>query len=264
MIGIPALSGAFMLVKRVAIDRTGGFDPQFFLYFEDFDWSVRLNRDHEDRVRAVGGDRPPRRRRGAQGLPPHLLVREERHPFLSAARLEVVLMRGARRMTRGSSSPAPTASSGAPCARTGGAGLRRCAASCARVDARRRRAPAVLPVGDLTPIDDRRAAERAARRARRRASRRRVPTDARDPADALRARSAPINVDVTERLARAAAAPAPRIRVREHGQGQRRGDAAGTRRFAKAIRRIRTTTTRASKWEAERALADVAGTPACA
>jgi GT2 family glycosyltransferase len=44
IIGIPALSGAFMLVKRFAIDRTGGFDPRFFLYFEDFDWSVRLNR----------------------------------------------------------------------------------------------------------------------------------------------------------------------------------------------------------------------------
>jgi GT2 family glycosyltransferase len=42
--GIPALSGAFMLVKRFAIDQTGGFDPKFFLYFEDFDWSVRLNR----------------------------------------------------------------------------------------------------------------------------------------------------------------------------------------------------------------------------
>jgi GT2 family glycosyltransferase len=42
--GIPALSGAFMLVKRAAIDQTGGFDPRFFLYFEDFDWSVRLNR----------------------------------------------------------------------------------------------------------------------------------------------------------------------------------------------------------------------------
>ena len=44
VIGIPALSGAFMLVKRLAIDSTGGFDPKFFLYFEDFDWSVRLNR----------------------------------------------------------------------------------------------------------------------------------------------------------------------------------------------------------------------------
>ena len=44
VIGVPALSGAFMLVRRDAIDRTGGFDPRFFLYFEDFDWSVRLNK----------------------------------------------------------------------------------------------------------------------------------------------------------------------------------------------------------------------------
>jgi GT2 family glycosyltransferase len=43
MIGVPMLSGAFLLARRAAIDRTGGFDPRFFLYFEDFDWSVRLS-----------------------------------------------------------------------------------------------------------------------------------------------------------------------------------------------------------------------------
>jgi GT2 family glycosyltransferase len=42
-IGVPLMSGAFVLARRDAIDRTGGFDPRFFLYFEDFDWSVRLN-----------------------------------------------------------------------------------------------------------------------------------------------------------------------------------------------------------------------------
>ena len=42
--GVPALSGAFMIVRREAIDRTGGFDPSFFLYFEDYDWSLRLAR----------------------------------------------------------------------------------------------------------------------------------------------------------------------------------------------------------------------------
>jgi len=41
-VGVRILSGAFMLARRDAIDRTGGFDPKFFLYFEDFDWSVRL------------------------------------------------------------------------------------------------------------------------------------------------------------------------------------------------------------------------------
>jgi GT2 family glycosyltransferase len=42
--GMPVMSGCCMLVRRKAIDATGGFDPKFFLYFEDYDWSVRLNR----------------------------------------------------------------------------------------------------------------------------------------------------------------------------------------------------------------------------
>ena len=44
IIDIPAMSGACLLVRRSAIDATGGFDPRFFLYFEDYDWTVRLNR----------------------------------------------------------------------------------------------------------------------------------------------------------------------------------------------------------------------------
>jgi hypothetical protein len=40
----PVMSGCCMLVRRKAIDATGGFDPKFFLYFEDFDWSVRLSK----------------------------------------------------------------------------------------------------------------------------------------------------------------------------------------------------------------------------
>ncbi len=44
VIDIPAMSGACLLVRRSAIDATGGFDPRFFLYFEDYDWTVRLNR----------------------------------------------------------------------------------------------------------------------------------------------------------------------------------------------------------------------------
>jgi GT2 family glycosyltransferase len=41
---VPMMSGCFMLARRKAVDATGGFDPGYFLYFEDFDWSVRLNR----------------------------------------------------------------------------------------------------------------------------------------------------------------------------------------------------------------------------
>lgn len=41
---VPVMSGSFMLLRRKAIEATGGFDPDYFLYFEDFDWSVRLNR----------------------------------------------------------------------------------------------------------------------------------------------------------------------------------------------------------------------------
>lgn len=43
VVGLPVMSGCCMLVRRDAIDATGGFDPKFFLYFEDYDWSVRLN-----------------------------------------------------------------------------------------------------------------------------------------------------------------------------------------------------------------------------
>lgn len=44
VVDVAAMSGACMLVRRKAIDQTGGFDPAFFLYFEDYDWTMRLNR----------------------------------------------------------------------------------------------------------------------------------------------------------------------------------------------------------------------------
>lgn len=44
IVDIAAMSGACMLVRRKAIDQTGGFDPGYFLYFEDYDWTARLNR----------------------------------------------------------------------------------------------------------------------------------------------------------------------------------------------------------------------------
>jgi GT2 family glycosyltransferase len=42
--GIPIASGCFMLARADALRSVGGFSPRYFLYFEDFDLSLRLNR----------------------------------------------------------------------------------------------------------------------------------------------------------------------------------------------------------------------------
>ncbi|OQP61685.1 glycosyltransferase family 2 protein [Niastella populi] len=39
---VDILSGAFMMVKKAALDKTGGFDEQFFMYGEDIDLSYRI------------------------------------------------------------------------------------------------------------------------------------------------------------------------------------------------------------------------------
>ena len=39
---VPLASGCFMLVRGSAFEAVGGFDETFFLYFEDFDLSLRL------------------------------------------------------------------------------------------------------------------------------------------------------------------------------------------------------------------------------
>lgn len=38
----PIVSGCFMLARRAALAQVGGFRPDYFLYFEDFDLSLRL------------------------------------------------------------------------------------------------------------------------------------------------------------------------------------------------------------------------------
>ncbi len=41
---IPMVSGCFMLCRTAALVSVGGFSPTYFLYFEDFDLSLRLGR----------------------------------------------------------------------------------------------------------------------------------------------------------------------------------------------------------------------------
>ena len=39
---VDILSGAFMMVKKTVLDKTGGFDERFFMYAEDIDLSYRI------------------------------------------------------------------------------------------------------------------------------------------------------------------------------------------------------------------------------
>lgn len=41
-LAVSALSGACILTSRAVIDRVGGFDPGYFLYYEDTDWCRRV------------------------------------------------------------------------------------------------------------------------------------------------------------------------------------------------------------------------------
>ncbi len=42
--GVPIVSGSFMFCRRSALEAIGGFAEDFFLYFEDFDLSLRAGR----------------------------------------------------------------------------------------------------------------------------------------------------------------------------------------------------------------------------
>jgi GT2 family glycosyltransferase len=42
---VPWVVGAFMMIRRSAFAQVGGFDPRYFLYFEDVDLCLRLRRD---------------------------------------------------------------------------------------------------------------------------------------------------------------------------------------------------------------------------
>ena len=43
-VDIPITSGCFMLLRSESLIEIGGFDERYFLYFEDFDLSLRLGK----------------------------------------------------------------------------------------------------------------------------------------------------------------------------------------------------------------------------
>jgi GT2 family glycosyltransferase len=59
---VPIASGCFMFARRGVLEAVGGFSPDYFLYFEDYDLSMRIRRAsriaYVSRVRIVhhGGD----------------------------------------------------------------------------------------------------------------------------------------------------------------------------------------------------------------
>ena len=59
---VPLASGCFMLARTALLARLGGFDPRFFMYFEDYDLSLRVGRESQvayvpaARIRHHGGD----------------------------------------------------------------------------------------------------------------------------------------------------------------------------------------------------------------
>ena len=178
--------------------------PRFFLYFEDYDWSVRLNRITKTAYVPSVRDQPSRRARGAQGLAPR------RTGSCAAASASIACTAGSgSEGPTWSSSPARTASSAARAWR-GFGGRPRGARSGARAFTRHRGAAAISrrrgPHDRRRPTRSQRAAWRDGRRAPRRAS----ASAGRAGGESLAALRR-VNVDVTDRLARAAAPPAPRI-----------------------------------------------------
>jgi GT2 family glycosyltransferase len=61
-VGIPIVSGCFMFCRSAALKQLAGFDENYFLYFEDFDLSLRLGRlgkiayEPAMRIRHAGGN----------------------------------------------------------------------------------------------------------------------------------------------------------------------------------------------------------------
>ncbi len=85
----PIVSGCFMLFRTDVLKKLGGFDPRYFLYFEDYDLSLRTHKIA--RVAYVPSVRVlhHRRRCRAQGLDTHQALRDLRVQVFQPIRLEM-------------------------------------------------------------------------------------------------------------------------------------------------------------------------------
>jgi hypothetical protein len=43
LVGVPIASGCFMFFRTAVLQQVGGFDPRYFMYFEDFDLCMKLH-----------------------------------------------------------------------------------------------------------------------------------------------------------------------------------------------------------------------------
>ena len=88
---VEVLNGWFILARRTAVERVGHFDPQFFMYGEDVDWSYRFHQSGEKLVFFAGPGNSLRRRQFGQrtpalpsgDLPRHLAILAQHHGWLA-------------------------------------------------------------------------------------------------------------------------------------------------------------------------------------
>lgn len=100
----PMLPGTCMVTSRSAVDRVGGFDPAYFLYYEDTDWCRRLRRQGfrlmvvpEAEIVHYYNQSAKRDQTGAQG---HALWSQVRFVKAHYGRLGLWLYRAAQAISR--------------------------------------------------------------------------------------------------------------------------------------------------------------------